>query len=1077
MKKPSAAFSVIIISIAILFRISSSPVSAQEQQDSLSTLIREGSALIDKGDIEGATTILVRAYMRAEKEGRKPEMALCQSELGRAFYLRKELTEAGIHYHKALQIYQALNDRSGIINTLIGLANNSLKAGDYTQARAFCLRVPPLCKGTDSEMQLAHAYDVLGQICFYTRDHQKACYYYEESLKIMESQGSETNQAIMLERIGYSYSAEGKSDKARQYFEKALAIHRKLNDKAAIARVLQNIGIAFFLNSDYDKARSYLEQSLSLHRESGDKDSLAYALSQMGAIHAIQSDFNSALHCYEEALEIYEERHNRTAAAEMLEKIGGLYTYQGNTDKESVYVEKALAIYRETGNKVASASLQRRLGEILAAKNDLASASQLIENAAALYKETGQHDKEALTLASLIDILIRKKELDKAQMYCSQLQQMLDSLKDRKTIASVYGQLAFIYEKESVFLKDPKMLESALICFKKALEITEETDISASVALYSFFTGDLLTRMNKIDEAEGYLRKSETISRKSLQRELLWMSIYKLGVCREMQGDLKGAAERYKESIAVIEEMSRLRIGNEEEKAEVQAKKTQVYEALIRVMLKLQQKGEKPGDDESFVTEGGSRKHIGSTYAAQAFYFSEKNRARVLTEMLMERQAELTHRVDPVLLEKQKQAITKLISLQRERESPNAGKSREALLLSVAREEDKLQSIRETIKADRPSYAALVYPDTAGVEDAGKAISEDTALLEYSITEEIICCFVITKTHFASVILPITRNKAEALVTSLLTSVKEQNVTTSESSIAQQLYDALISPVESQIGPCHHLLIIRDGALNYLPFEMLMNNHRFLIENYSISYAPSVSFLRLSGKKPGGRRDYLGVGNPAFDEAPDSSKDRVDQNFMRDLCSEKGMTWIPLPATKTEIENTALLFDGKKLVLLGKDATKERVKKEIGKYSIIHFATHGLFDDGEPILYSSIILSGANSRAVNDDNDGYLRAVELLSLNLDADLVVLSACKTGLGRSFNGEGLLGLSTAFFYAGARSLIASLWSVDDKSTAELFISFYRNLKSMTCCEALRAAKLSMIKKKYSPFYWAPFIYIGS
>jgi CHAT domain-containing protein/uncharacterized protein HemY len=1077
MMKTPASLMTAALALLFIFCISAAPAMPAVKSGSLQNLIRNGSSLIDRGDWEDACRILLKAYEISEREGRKPEMALCQSELGRACRIPGEFIKAAEHYTKALDIYRSLDDRKGIISTLTCLAENSLKAHDYRQAREYCLQVLPHYKSGGNEYEAALLYDLLGQTYFYTREHMKACQYYTDALRIMEARGEEKSAALLLERIGYAWNAEGKSAEARNYFEKALAIFEKLKDKASMARSMQNLGIMYFLSSEYEKAGGYLEKSLALQRESGDRNALADTLSRMATIRTLQSDFNSALHCYEEALAIYQESRNKAGSAEILEKIGDLYSNQGNKGKEKVYLDKAIAIYRETGDKSSLAALLRRQGESCFMKNDLISAADLIRNAAQLYSETGQTDKAAKALAYLVQILIKKKDYENAQACSNQLAGMMDSIKDRKTTAEVYAQLGFTYQMESGLSNEPgPLLEKALSCHKKALAIAEETDTKAIVALYSFTAGDLCISLSRLDEAERYLGKSGEIARKSMQRELLWMVDYKLGICDEMRGNLKAAAEHYRASIAVIEEIKKFSIGNEEEKTEALARKSKVYEALVRVLMKLDKKGEKPGRSGSFIEDSGKKAYTGSTYARQAFYFSEKSKAQTLTEMLMERQADLMSRVDPDLLEKQKQVITNLISMQRDRESSFSGKKREELHLAISLEEEKLWSIREKIKASRPSYGTFIYPDTVDAEEAGRLLPGDTALLEYTIVDDTIYCFVITRQGFTSMELPVKSARVKLFVSELMESVSEAKIENYNSRVARQLYEALLAPVMPSVRTCSHLLIIRDDFLNYLPFEIVMKDDHFLIESHAISYVPSLNFLRIFSKKQESCREYLGIGSPALDVTPYLCNNATGYNFMRDYSAENGIRWSPLPGTKKEIEDTAQLFSGKKLILLGKDATKDRVKKEMGNYSIIHFATHGLLDDRKPILYSALILSGANSDSSYDGNDGYLRAAELLALKIDAELVVLSACRTGLGLSMKSEGLLGLTTSFFYAGARSIIASLWSVEDESTSELFIDFYKNLKNMSCCEALRAAKLSMIEKKRSPFYWAPFIYIG-
>jgi len=237
-------------------------------------------------------------------------------------------------------------------------------------------------------------------------------------------------------------------------------------------------------------------------------------------------------------------------------------------------------------------------------------------------------------------------------------------------------------------------------------------------------------------------------------------------------------------------------------------------------------------------------------------------------------------------------------------------------------------------------------------------------------------------------------------------------------------------------------------VLHYLPFHVLHSGERYLIEEYPIFYSPSASVLKYSLDKRRTRGEKIiafgnpDLGDPAYD----------------------------LPFAEKEVEGIAGIFPSAR-IYLRKDASEEVAKKETGGYDLIHFACHAEFSDLDP-LYSSIRL------ARDQKGDGRLEAQEIFSLNLRPYLVTLSACKTGLGLIASGDEIIGMNRAFIYAGAASILSSLWSVSDVSTAKLMDSFYRNLKRMTKDEALQKAQVEMSKTKEfaAPFFWAPFYLTG-
>ena len=262
---------------------------------------------------------------------------------------------------------------------------------------------------------------------------------------------------------------------------------------------------------------------------------------------------------------------------------------------------------------------------------------------------------------------------------------------------------------------------------------------------------------------------------------------------------------------------------------------------------------------------------------------------------------------------------------------------------------------------------------------------------------------------------------------------------------AQQLYDRLIKPIVERLR-FKKLVIVPHGVLHYLPFGALRSDQSFLLDDYSLRVEPSAGVLDLikgrESKTPAGA---LLLGNP------DLGKPELNLNFAQEEATAIAKL---LPEAK---------------VLLRNDATRSFVMSQGEHYSLIHFATHGTFDPAAP-LNSALLL------APDKDSDGRLTVGDLYTLKLDANLVTLSACETALGKVANGDDVVGLTRGFLYAGARSIVASLWSVDDKATAELMTTFYGNLATQPRLEALRQAQVKVRASFPHPFYWAAFQLTG-
>jgi CHAT domain-containing protein len=429
------------------------------------------------------------------------------------------------------------------------------------------------------------------------------------------------------------------------------------------------------------------------------------------------------------------------------------------------------------------------------------------------------------------------------------------------------------------------------------------------------------------------------------------------------------------------------------------------------------------------------------------------------------------------------------------------------------------------IRQKHPRYAALQYPTPLGLKAIQESLDAKTVLLEYSLGKEASYLFAISRNDFVTARLP-----ASPLLTNQVTALREAVATKPDRMAlsnylqnARSLYQDLVQPANRLLSGKQSLIIVPDGILHYLPFEVLLKSdsgrttqldlHQlpYLIRDVSISYAPSATVLvNLHGVDPttrSPRKAFLAYGDPHYGKT-ESDQPAPIRSALRSAFGD-GKPWElqPLPESRHEVERIAKLYSREQVgVFLGGQASEENVKAadNASQYRFVHFAVHGLLNENKP-QYSGLVLSlprdervrvatekeaatvAASTTGVTSEpndasrtEDGLLQVYEIFNLKLNADLVVLSACETGLGKETKGEGLVGLTQAFFYAGTPSLAVSLWKVQDRSTAELMVRFYRHLNNpeYSKAQALRQAQLEMIRKgDFShPYYWAGFVLIG-
>ena len=385
----------------------------------------------------------------------------------------------------------------------------------------------------------------------------------------------------------------------------------------------------------------------------------------------------------------------------------------------------------------------------------------------------------------------------------------------------------------------------------------------------------------------------------------------------------------------------------------------------------------------------------------------------------------------------------------------------------------------DKVRRTDPEQASLMTVEPLTLKQVQALLETDQTLLEYLVTSQRIYLWVVDKQQVRPLTIPISHKELVSKVHGLRTAISDLRPLKEYHAIARDLYQQLVAPAKSFVRG-KELIIVPHDVLHYLPFQALYSSEgKYLVEENSVNYLSSASLLQFTtAKRKALGEKVLAVGNP----------DRVDQT--------KELKFAAL-----EADEIKKLYPSS-TVLLKKEATKLKAKVVSSQHDILHFAAHAELKGDDP-LSSAILL------AKDGGDDGRLEVREIFEMDLNASLVVLSGCETGLGKLSSGDEFIGLTRAFIYAGTPSVVASLWKVDDASTASLMSSFYKNLKTKTKVEALRQAQLEMIRGKVHrdllaqrgvggvgklgqtvaakspsrnsisvshPYFWAPFILVG-
>lgn len=834
-----------------------------------------------------------------------------------------------------------------------------------------------------------------------------------------------------------------------ELYENALQVSYKISEyrntyHAALS--LERIGYIKVLKGFYDEALEPFSESLNYFREYDPKNinAIANLYINLGSVYGFMKDFRKSLESYSQALSLYSNAglYQNPKTVYLLNNIGAAYARLSRiiSSKKKLYELKALANYKEAlkihkrvsvKDTLISAKVYANLATFYSKNNRFKTARQYYDKALNAYKlTTGKTSLEISKIYSNMGGFYKKaKQYNKAALIIRKSILIKKNFPKPNVLSAIdYKNLAGIAYLQKDFAK-------ALTYIQRSLH--ELAGLSEDVNAYNILLyPDLLLILK---EKDAILQKLYKAQNKAGHLEL-----------------------RLKNFLFILELVDRYKTGfkNLESKEILSLDTYSVFEDAIETACKLY---DKTGN---------------VSYIETAFMFSEKFKAYSLLENIRQRDALKKAGVPEKLIEKERYLLKNISFYEKLLldEKRKARKSR----INIAVIEDNLLKYREEldllireIEKNYYSYSRLKRKiDVVPLKALQKSLRRDTVFIEYFTGSRNIYAFKVT-----SVNIELFRIKNEICLQkqvkkfkSLISGFNGANLKISAiDSIGKILYNKLLAGCVVLKPHVNRLIIVPDESLGYIPFEILGNvkDNAYLLQRFSVSYSYSASILyETDDTRASAGNKFLGFA-PSFHYS--DIKKRADE------AEKVRSALVPLKWSTRELKNAKKFFPGK--LFEGKKATKKNFEEAAHAYSIIHFATHGLIDDANP-MFSRIALA----RSMGPVDESYLYAYELYNLKLNAKLAVLSACNTGYGKLVKGEGVMNIARGFTYAGCRSIVMSLWQVNDRSTAEIMKHFYKYLAGgKEIDEALRLAKLEYLKKADKihshPFFWAPFIIIGS
>jgi CHAT domain-containing protein/tetratricopeptide (TPR) repeat protein len=885
----------------------------------------------------------------------------------------------------------------------------------------------------------------------------------EEALPLWQGLGDHPWEGATWNEVGLDHWQLGETAEARTAFEKAVALHREAGDRYGEGAALANLCVTDLGKGELKAGLACYEKALPALREVKAESLAAFALNNVGRVYDVLGEPDQALDRYREARERMHALGDRAGEARTLIYIGVLHQELGDSQEALADFGAAMDVFRALDNRRWLASGLHNSGLVYQNLGEWARAASAYEEALRLRRELGDKAEEAATLSNLGRVYAALGRTREA-LACHQR-----ALALRRETGDRLGEGVALAHlgRDALALGDSA---AALADFAQAIELLHAAGSRSEEAAALRGRGEAYLQAGQPARALESLTEALRLARAAGNRGREVEVEYGIARAERALGALAEARTHAGAALDLIETL-RARIGGPDLRAAFSALQHRAYELALDLLMESHRAEPAAGWDRA------------------ALEMAERARARTLVELLNEAGVDVHQGVDPALLERRTSLLRRLSAKTERalREHPKGADERAAL------EEERFAALRDLdaveaeIRERSPGFAALTRPQPLSAAGIQALLDPDTLLLSYSLGEERSYLWAVTSSRVESFELP-ARARVEALARKVNEELSRFDVEgrRQEAEDTAALGRLLLGPVAGRLQG-KRLVVVPDGALEYIPFGALPSPEgpqpAPLIERHEIADLPSASALavqrRLLAQRPPAAKRLAVIADPVFDlRDPRVTAREAARSAVR---SGEGdpLTFERLPASRQEAEAIAALVPrGESMLALGFEAALPRVLGDrLSGFRVVHFATHGVIDAERPAL-SGLALSMVD--AAGHPQEGFLHLHDVYNLKLDADLVVLSGCRTALGKEVRGEGLIGLTRGFQYAGAPRVLASLWRVEDQATAALMTRFYRGLwiDKLPPAAALRQAQLGVRGQRRwrDPCFWAGFVLEG-
>jgi len=1062
---------------------------------------------------------------RAAGDERRQASAL--TNIGIAFYSMRDFEKAVDRCNQGLALWRKLKDAKQEASTLFAIAKIHEDWDKRPQALEYYAKVRDARRELKDQPGEAEVLLDLGAVSRDVGDNRKALEYFEAALPIWRALGNRSAVASTLNFIGLVHRTLGAKEQALDHYNQALALSRELKNQRLEATLLNNLGSFHSSIGDKRKAMEHYQQAVELQQAAKNGLGEASALTNIGVIHADLGENERALEFYNRALPIWRSVNRRIEEGITLNNIGETYDRLGEKQQSLDYYAQAIAIVRAVGARQNEAGILTNTGTVYSSLGEKQTAIEYYQQALAICRDVGDLTKETDIYHLLGYLHYELGDKQKALEYHNQALPLWSKLGDKRGEANTLAAVGFVYRS----LNEP---QKALEYLNRALPLHRDVGNRGGQSDTLTHLGIVHDDLGEQEKALEYLEQSLALAQAVTDPHREAKTRFELARIRMARGNFAEARTQIEETLRLVETI-RSKVAGEHLRVAYFATVQRYYDLYIELLMRMNERRQDQGFD------GMALQAAERARARNLLDLLAESRADIRSGVdpaLLERERTL----QTLLSGKAELQVRLRSDPKTQAEADAVGKEIQTLAAEYqeVRAQIRVASPRyAALTQPQPLTLTEIQKQVLDADTLLLAYSlgEERSFL-WAVTPNSIHSYSLPKRDeieeaarkaYELVSKPRASTPAEGEGRRLKHEAK-QDADADATAVLNDLSRMLLAPAAAQLGK-KRLLIVAEGALQYVPFAALPTPETGrqgdketgrqgtrrpvapsprrpvantpLIVNHEIVSLPSASTIavlrrELEGRQPAPKTLAL-LADPVFEQNDERVKtvalpaekqpsaaplkiaeERTLKHLKKSSEEKSGLARIArLPYTRQEAQEiSALIPESELKQSLDFSANlATATDAELGQYRFVHFATHGYLDSEQPEL-SALVLSLVNDQGARQN--GFLRTHEIYNLKLPAEMVTLSACETGLGKEIRGEGLVGLTRGFMYAGAARVVVSLWALNDRATAELMTRFYRKMlkDGLRPAAALRMAQVELSKQPQwqAPYFWAGFTLQG-